>query len=92
MYLKIPAGNGKFTVIPLTDENVFSVCPVCGEEHQVDLDDFVGNNLFTVPGLEFSRRVCCWPCTAQIKKMGFDAVMEQQKESLAYALKQQTGE
>lgn len=87
MYVKLPAGEGKFTVIPLTDENVFSICPVCGEEHQVDLDE-----LITIPGFEFSRRVCCWPCTAAINKEGLDALMERQKESLSYELKQQAGE
>lgn len=86
MYLKLPAGEGKFTVIPLTDENVYSICPICGEEHQVDLDE-----LITIPGFEFSRRVCCWPCTATINKEGLDALMERRKESLSYELEQQTG-
>lgn len=87
MYLKLPAGEGKFTVIPLTDKNVYSICPICGEEHQVDLDE-----LITIPGFEFSRRVCCWPCTVEINTEGFDALMERRKESLSYELKQQTGE
>lgn len=83
MYLKLPAGEGKFTVIPLTDENVYSICPVCGEEHQVDIDE-----LITAPGFEFSRRVCCWPCTVAINKEGLDAVMKRRKETLSYELKQ----
>lgn len=41
MYLKLPAGEGKFTVIPLTGENVYSICPICGEEYQVDLDELI---------------------------------------------------
>lgn len=81
MYLKLPAGEGKFTVIPLTDENVYSICPVCGEEHQVDIDELV-----TVPGFDFSRRVCCWPCTVAINKEGLAALMERRKESLSYEL------
>ncbi len=85
MYLKLPAGDGKFTVIPLTDENVFSICPICGEEHQVDLDELV-----TMPGFEFSRRVCCWPCTVAINREGLDVLMEHRKESLSCELKQQT--
>ena len=87
MYLKLPAGDGKFTVIPLKDENVFSICPVCGEEHQVDIDEFV-----TTPGFEFSQRVLCWPCTLTLKKDGLDALMEKRKESLSYELKLQSGE
>ena len=89
MYLKLPAGEGKFTVIPLTDKNVYSICPICGEEHKIDLDDL--DELITIPGFEFSRRVCCWPCTVAINKEGLDALMERQKESLSYELEQQTG-
>lgn len=86
MYVKLPTGEGKFTVIPLTDENVFSICPICGEEHQVDMGQIVAQ-----PDLDFYQRVCCWPCTAAINEKGLDAVMEQRKESLAYELKQQSG-
>lgn len=85
MYLKLPSGEGKFTVIPLTDENVFSICPICGEEHQVDPGE-----LLTIPDFDFSRRVCCWPCTVAVKKEGLDVVMERRKESLSCELKQQT--
>ena len=92
MYLKLSAGEGRSTVIPLTDENVFSICPVCGEEHQIDIEDLAKNKLLTASWFEDSPRVCCWPCTVQIKKEGLDAVMEQRKESLAYELKQQSGE
>lgn len=87
MYLKLPAGEGKFTVIPLTDENIYSICPICGEEHQVDIDD-----LITAPGFSFSRRVCCLPCTVEIEKEGLNALMERRKASLSYELNQQTGE
>ena len=92
MYVKLPAGEGKFTVIPLTDENVFSICPICGEEWQIDLEDLAKGKLLTTSWYEDSPRVCCGPCTAEIREKGLDAVMERRKESLAYELKQQPDE
>ncbi len=71
---------------------LYSICPVCGEEHQIDIEDLAKNKLLTSPWFEDSPRVCCWPCTVQIKKEGLDAVMERRKESLAYELKQQSDE
>ena len=82
MYLKLSAGDGKFTVIPLTDENVFSICPVCGEEHQLsDIGD-----LITLPEFAYSRRVCCPACTGVIHSKGLDALMDERKNDLSNTL------
>lgn len=81
MYLKLPAGKGQFTVIPLTDENIFDVCPVCGEEHNVDIDELV-----TVPGSDFSKHAFCPCCAAIFRKGGLDALMQERKKALSIDL------
>lgn len=82
MYLKEPAGNGKFIITPLTGENIFSICPVCGEESPVDI---VG--LALEPDFEWTMQVCCPSCTARAEKIGLAAVLDEQKKSLLHNLK-----
>jgi len=82
LYLKEPAGNGKFIITPLTDENVFSICPVCGEEHQVDLTELVME-----PDFNMTMQVCCPFCTREIRKDGLDATLTERGKRLSNALK-----
>ncbi len=87
MYLKEPAGNGKFTITPLTDENVFSICPVCGVEHQVDITGPLG--LVMEGDTEYlTLQVCCPYCTGKIKKEGLNAALAEKEERLSYSLKE----
>jgi ssDNA-binding Zn-finger/Zn-ribbon topoisomerase 1 len=37
-YIKVENDDMKIK-IDITDENVFTVCPVCGEEFQIDISD-----------------------------------------------------
>ncbi len=43
-YIKSGVAEGITVRAEITDENVFTVCPNCGAEHQVDLADVVGED------------------------------------------------
>lgn len=81
MYLKKPAGNGKFIISPLTDENIFSICPVCGEEHQVSIIELMQESDF-----DLTVEVCCPHCAGKIKEDGLAAVMQKRERVLAAQL------
>lgn len=81
MYLKEPAGNGKFIITPLTEDNVFSICPVCGEEHQVSIIELTQELDF-----DLTVDVCCPRCTREIKEEGLSAVMQKRERVLAAQL------
>ena len=44
--------------VDITDTNVFCRCPFCGQEVPVDLDDFTGDEDFTVAGSEVACEKC----------------------------------
>ena len=87
LYLKEETKEGKYIVTELTDENVYCMCPICGEEHQIDIYRYL-----SLPIASFSQNVCCQSCTIALEEDGLDALMEQRKKSLFYELKQQSGE
>ncbi len=82
MYLKESAGNGKFVITPLTNENVFSICPICGEEHQVELTEIVME-----PDFNWTVRVCCPYCTGKIGRDGLHAALAERQKELLNSLK-----
>ena len=50
--------------INITDENVFTVCPSCGKEHQVDLQElFKGEEIDL-----FGTSVFCEKCSARMMR------------------------
>lgn len=58
----VKAGKEK---IEITDENVFSDCPVCGKEKQVDIaeiDDLFGISIY------------CFECAEKVKKSRLKAL------------------
>lgn len=75
MYLKEPAGNGRFTIIPLTIDNVFSICPICGTEHQIDITDLTGLVMMEADAEYISLQVCCPCCTRKVQKEGLSAAL-----------------
>jgi len=43
----------------ITDENVFTICPNCGVEHQIDLVDLIQSGEFCL----FSTAIYCKECS-----------------------------
>lgn len=59
-YVKSEIAEGVTVRAEITDENVFTICPDCGIEHQVDLADVVDED----GKLDlFSTAICCTACT-----------------------------
>lgn len=82
MYLKEPAGEGKYKITTLTGENVFSVCPICREESTVDIVA-----LALEVDFDWTLDVVCPCCTARVEKIGLDALLEEQKQRLLNNIK-----
>ena len=57
-------GNDGVSVkVPVEHDNVFTICPVCGEEHQIDLAEVCDN------GFDFfGTTVYCDQCTELHRK------------------------
>lgn len=63
-YIKGNIG-GKKVRIDITDENVYTACPICGKEHQVDLAD-----IFETGVDLYGTQVYCGECVRrQTKRM-----------------------
>lgn len=59
-YVKTEIAEGVTIRAEITDKDVFTICPDCGVEHQVDLADAVGED----GRLDlFGTVVCCASCT-----------------------------
>ncbi len=65
MFFVKEAINGAVDIqIEITEENVYCHCPRCGEEVQVDLNEFIGDKDFDLYGTvlyceDCSRKVRC---------------------------------
>lgn len=57
-YLRVNSGHPR--IIGITPANVFSLCPVCGQEVQVNLQDYTAHRTFSLS----SSQVMCPRCTA----------------------------
>lgn len=55
-YVKEKIGNTTINV-KLTDENIFTVCPKCHREHNLDLED-----LYCALGIDCEDGICCDDC------------------------------
>lgn len=82
LYLKERIGEGRYTIVELTSENVFSICPICGDEAPVN--DF--ENIITGKDFYFNKSVCCPVCTAKIRTEGLAALMNEREEKLSDTL------
>lgn len=49
-YVKTKLNENTAIMIDITDDNVFTKCPDCGNEVQVELDDYVGDEEFELYG------------------------------------------
>lgn len=58
MYVKAELADGVETKIEITGENVFDICPKCGKEHSIFLDDLRGLEIPIV-----DSRYCCEECS-----------------------------
>jgi len=58
-YVKTQLNEDAAIVVDITDENVFTTCPDCGKEVQVDLTDFAGDEEFDL----YDTGVYCPECS-----------------------------
>ena len=58
-WIKTDIGNGISIKAEINDDNIFTTCPECGEEHQVDLQDAVIDGKLDLYGI----RVYCEACS-----------------------------
>lgn len=59
-YIKAEIAEGVTIKAEITDENVFTICPECGVEHRVELDDILKCEHADL----CSTAVCCAKCSA----------------------------
>lgn len=64
-YVKAHLNDETVLHITLTDENVFTVCPECGKEHQVDISE-----MFEAEGFDLWCNVYCLECSKKHAKRG----------------------
>lgn len=57
-HVKTQLNKDAAIVVDITDKNVFTTCPDCGKEVQVDLTDFAGDEEFDLYGTEVSCPEC----------------------------------
>lgn len=63
-YLKVEIGEGCEIKAEITDENVFTVCPVCGKEHAIDLAEILSDGESDL----FSTQIFCAECSKKYQK------------------------
>lgn len=61
-YMKSDIGNGITIKAEINDDNVFTTCPECGEEHCIDLQDAVIDGQIDLYGVA----IYCKDCSAKI--------------------------
>lgn len=64
-YIKTEVGNSVTITAEINDDNVFTLCPECGEEHRADLQDAVIDGQLDLYG----TAIYCAECSAKLKKM-----------------------
>ena len=57
-YVKSKIGNLAEINVEVTDENVYTRCPICGEEFNIDIQDFLLDEEFDL----FGTSVYCEKC------------------------------
>ena len=65
-YVKSEIAEGVTLKTNITSDNVFTICPDCGEEIQVDLSCDFGDLLCKTEGDLESTRICCMECSNKI--------------------------
>lgn len=60
-YIKIMNGDDE-TRVEITDENVFTDCPVCGDAKQIDLAE-----VFRDDGCLYSVKIYCQECAKRVQ-------------------------
>ena len=63
MYVKAELADGVEIKVDITDENVFDICPQCGEEIPIVLDSCLNQGI-SVIGTSFY----CGSCSAKIRE------------------------
>lgn len=59
-YVKTKINEETTITTELTDENVFTICPECGKEFEIDLYDVFSND-----GDLYSTAIYCTECSAK---------------------------
>ncbi|MBR1444352.1 MAG: hypothetical protein IJ583_12575 [Firmicutes bacterium] len=62
-YVKSKIGNSAEINIEITDENVYTRCPICGEEFNIDIQDFLLDKDFDI----FGTAVYCENCGKKVR-------------------------
>lgn len=58
-YTKVALGENAEIKVELDSENIYNLCPYCGEEVQVDLSEFFSDGISDF----YSTEVCCEECS-----------------------------
>ena len=61
-YVKTQLNDDAMLEVDITENNVFCRCPLCGDEVTVNLDDFTGDEDFSV----YSSEVVCGKCSRKV--------------------------
>lgn len=58
-YTKVALGENAEIKVELDSENIYNLCPYCGEEVQVDLSELFSDGISDF----YSTEVCCEKCS-----------------------------
>lgn len=61
-YVKTQLNDDSMLEVDITENNVFCRCPLCGTEVPVNLDDFTGDEDFSV----YTSGVACANCSRKV--------------------------
>lgn len=63
-YVKADLAEGATVMTEITAENVFTVCPGCGQAHAVDLCELIASGEVDL----YSTKVYCPKCSDRVRK------------------------
>lgn len=64
-YVKGKTATGEEVIIGIEDDNVFTICPLCGKEHRVDLVELAATKDFDLYGTSAYCQSCSRQANAQ---------------------------
>ncbi len=76
-YVKAEIAEGIVIKAVITNENVFTICPECGAEHQVDLSDAVIDGQLDLYGTATYCPECSEKRAGRMRKCGSSDVVEE---------------
>jgi C4-type Zn-finger protein len=64
LYVKATINDSVEIKIDLYSDNVYTTCPVCGKEHEVCIDDYIGSTLDSI----LYSQIFCKECSAKYRE------------------------